>query len=59
MVMVSKPESSFWRTISFWLMAGSFVVIGCGYFNRHCEERSDEAIHASFAARWIASLRSQ
>jgi hypothetical protein len=26
---------------------------------RHCEERSDEAIHALFAARWIASLRSQ
>src|SRR5882757_8012273 len=22
---------------------------------RHCEERSDEAIHALFAARWIAS----
>ncbi|QOZ23467.1 hypothetical protein XH93_07265 [Bradyrhizobium sp. CCBAU 51753] len=27
---------------------------------RHCEERSDEAIHgAAFAERWIASLRSQ
>jgi hypothetical protein len=26
---------------------------------RHCEERSDEAIHTSFAALWIASLRSQ
>src|ERR1700761_8452040 len=27
---------------------------------RHCEERSDEAIHTSAnAARWIASLRSQ
>src|SRR4029079_17785473 len=26
MVMVSSPESRFWRTISFWLMAGSFVV---------------------------------
>jgi hypothetical protein len=26
---------------------------------RHCEERSDEAIHTFFAARWIASLRSQ
>jgi hypothetical protein len=26
---------------------------------RHCEERSDEAIHTCFAARWIASLRSQ
>ena len=26
---------------------------------RHCEERSDEAIHSSFAVRWIASLRSQ
>jgi hypothetical protein len=23
--------------------------------NRHCEERSDEAIHTFFAARWIAS----
>jgi hypothetical protein len=22
---------------------------------RHCEERSDEAIHSFFAARWIAS----
>src|SRR5580704_10291434 len=22
---------------------------------RHCEERSDEAIHTSFAVRWIAS----
>ena len=22
---------------------------------RHCEERSDEAIHTFFAARWIAS----
>jgi len=32
-------------------------------FNRHCEERSDEAIHSFFdflgAAKWIASLRSQ
>ena len=29
-------------------------------FPRHCEERSDEAIQLfSFAARWIASLRSQ
>jgi hypothetical protein len=26
---------------------------------RRCEERSDEAIHSSFAATWIASLRSQ
>ncbi|HWN76403.1 MAG TPA: hypothetical protein VNN81_00635, partial [Bradyrhizobium sp.] len=26
---------------------------------RHCEERSDEAIHSYFAATWIASLRSQ
>jgi hypothetical protein len=27
---------------------------------RHCEERSDEAIHlSSRAVRWIASLRSQ
>jgi hypothetical protein len=26
---------------------------------RHCEERSDEAIHTSVEARWIASLRSQ
>jgi hypothetical protein len=26
---------------------------------RHCEERSDEAIHTCFAGRWIASLRSQ
>jgi hypothetical protein len=26
---------------------------------RHCEEHSDEAIHTYFAARWIASLRSQ
>jgi hypothetical protein len=26
---------------------------------RHCEERSDEAIHAEAAAEWIASLRSQ
>ena len=26
---------------------------------RHCEEQSDEAIHTSFAALWIASLRSQ
>ena len=24
--------------------------------DRHCEERSDEAIHACFAERWIASL---
>jgi hypothetical protein len=24
--------------------------------HRHCEERSDEAIHTYFAARWIASL---
>jgi hypothetical protein len=30
-------------------------------FPRHCEERSDEAIHSFFlhAAQWIASLRSQ
>jgi hypothetical protein len=28
--------------------------------HRHCEERSDEAIQGSaYAARWIASLRSQ
>jgi hypothetical protein len=26
---------------------------------RHCEEQSDEAIHSSFVAPWIASLRSQ
>src|SRR4029077_11573329 len=26
---------------------------------RHCEERSDEAIHTCFVVRWIASLRSQ
>ncbi|WP_154072011.1 hypothetical protein [Bradyrhizobium erythrophlei] len=26
---------------------------------RHCEERSDEAIHTFFADQWIASLRSQ
>jgi hypothetical protein len=29
-----------------------------GFF-RHCEERSDEAIHTCLAVRWIASLRSQ
>ena len=28
-------------------------------FFRHCEERSDEAIHSCFAAPWVASLRSQ
>jgi hypothetical protein len=28
-------------------------------FRRHCEERSDEAIHSFFAGTWIASLRSQ
>jgi hypothetical protein len=27
--------------------------------NRHCEERSDEAIHARAPEVWIASLRSQ
>jgi hypothetical protein len=27
--------------------------------HRHCEEQSDEAIHSSFVAAWIASLRSQ
>jgi hypothetical protein len=27
-------------------------------FGHHCEERSDEAIHAAIAP-WIASLRSQ
>ena len=27
--------------------------------NRHCEERSDEAIHRAGHRRWIASLRSQ
>ena len=33
---------------------------GCDrHGSRHCEERSDEAIHTSRAARWIASLRSQ
>jgi hypothetical protein len=26
---------------------------------RHCEERSDEAIHSSARKAWIASLRSQ
>jgi hypothetical protein len=26
---------------------------------RHCEERSDEAIHITAAEAWIASLRSQ
>jgi hypothetical protein len=26
---------------------------------RHCEERSDEAIHAEAKEEWIASLRSQ
>jgi hypothetical protein len=28
-------------------------------YSRHCEERSDEAIHPFFVATWIASLRSQ
>jgi hypothetical protein len=29
-------------------------------YGRRCEERSDEAIHLyAYAARWIASLRSQ
>ena len=37
------------------LVSGSVV----GHGIRHCEERSDEAIHTSRAARWIASLRSQ
>jgi hypothetical protein len=32
---------------------------GGGVLCRHCEEQSDEAIHSSFAATWIASLRSQ
>jgi hypothetical protein len=32
-------------------------LLNCLY--RHCEERSDEAIQSSFAAFWIASLRSQ
>jgi hypothetical protein len=27
--------------------------------SRHCEERSDEAIHATAKKEWIASLRSQ
>jgi hypothetical protein len=32
----------------------------CTVIFRHCEERSDEAIHSFFsAAGWIASLRSQ
>jgi len=35
------------------------MFFGCFYdvpaFNRHCEERSDEAIHAFFVVRWIAS----
>src|SRR6266566_9222285 len=30
----------------------AYAELGC----RHCEERSDEAIHTFFAARWIASL---
>src|SRR6476619_7623540 len=35
MVMVSKPESSFWRTISFALMDGAFVVVvDCRKFDR-------------------------
>jgi hypothetical protein len=31
------------------------------FARRHCEKRSDEAIHSFFlcAAKWIASLRSQ
>jgi hypothetical protein len=28
-------------------------------FCRHCEERSDEAIHVAAKKEWIASLRSQ
>jgi hypothetical protein len=36
------------------------VLCGRGHDNvRHCEERSDEAIHTCFVGPWIASLRSQ
>src|ERR1700722_7387463 len=31
----------------------------CCLWRRHCEERSDDAIHTCFVAPWIASLRSQ
>jgi hypothetical protein len=34
----------------------SFSIQVLDRFTRHCEERSDEAIHLR---RWIASLRSQ
>jgi hypothetical protein len=43
-------------------MVVAFVVIGrdlISVSNRHCEERSDEAIHSFFVDLWIASLRSQ
>jgi hypothetical protein len=33
--------------------------VPASFVSRHCEERSDEAIHTFLAARWIASLRSQ
>src|SRR6185436_5396383 len=45
-VMVSRPRSRFWRTISFALMA--FLPSLLDYeFRRHCEERSDEAIQGA------------
>src|SRR5260221_316204 len=37
----------------------AFLHCGAPLTLRHCEERSDEAIHTSCAVRWIASLRSQ
>ena len=39
--------------------AGAQGGVSQQHFIRHCEEQSDEAIQTSFAARWIASLRSQ
>jgi hypothetical protein len=40
---------------------GVFFIVGFSllFSARHCEERSDEAIHSALWPRWIASLRSQ
>ena len=46
------PADGRWR-----LLAGEVTVRR--HRCRHCEERSDEAIHLSVAEEWIASLRSQ
>ncbi|TMJ76965.1 MAG: hypothetical protein E6G79_24710 [Alphaproteobacteria bacterium] len=54
-IVINSAKTRFASQARFALLPGHDDVC----LSRHCEEQSDEAIHSSFAALWIASLRSQ